>query len=143
MIICDSCGAENLDNMKFCKQCGSKLTVSESVDSEGQIPGGRATAVSNAPVTVENKYTALRGIASLCRLLGWVFVGLAGLGALFGLITIFSDSFFTGLGFIVGAAIWGAVMYIFWNIIAESISVLLDIEMNTRRAAAILEQRAG
>lgn len=136
MLICNNCGAENLDNVKFCKQCGSKLSTPEQVASTPE-----RTAVSAATTQIENKYTALRGIASLCRLLGWVFVGLAGLGALFGVIAIFSDSFFSGLGYIIGAAIWGAVMYIFWNIIAESISVLLDIEMNTRRAAALLEQR--
>jgi hypothetical protein len=71
--------------------------------------------------------------------LSYVFAGLAGLQALFGLFVLISDSFLTGLGLIVGAAIWGGVAYIFWQIVAESISVLLDIEANTRRAAVLLE----
>jgi len=69
-------------------------------------------------------------------------VGLAVLGAIGGFILL-SDSVLTRLGALLGAFVWGAITYIFWQIIAESISVLLDIEVNTRQAAAALEQQWG
>jgi hypothetical protein len=141
-IYCNSCGTENLDSMKFCKQCGSKLTASESGDSTVQTFSGARTAVSASPVRIEVKYKALRTIASLCRFLSYLFVGLAVLGAIGGFILL-SDSVLTRLGALLGAFVWGAITYIFWQIIAESISVLLDIEVNTRQAAAALEQQWG
>jgi hypothetical protein len=79
-------------------------------------------------------------MAALCRLLGWAIVGLAALQAIGGLVVLFSD-LLPGLGLIVVAAIMGAVGYVFWNMIAESISVILDIEANTRRAAELLAQK--
>ena len=139
-IYCDSCGAENLDSVKFCKQCGNKLTIPEHVDVANRSSEVTAAAGARSQISVENKYAALRGIASLCRILSYVFVGLAALGALGGLIAMF-NSFLTGLGAIIGATVWGAVTYVFWQIVAEGITVLLDIELNTRQVASLLEQR--
>lgn len=153
-ISCENCGTENVSGVKFCKQCGNKLERSDQTAVAGQSSAPatakersgsftstaqRTTPVSHSTVRAENKYTALRGIARLCRTLSWIFVGLASLIALGGLVAMF-DSFLAGVGTIIGAAVWGAVAYIFWQIVAESISVLLDIEANTRRTAALLEQ---
>jgi hypothetical protein len=86
------------------------------------------------------EYAALRSIAALCRTLSWIAVGLAGLQALGGL-WLMTESFFVGFVSLVAAVLGGGLIYILLQVVAESISVLLDIEANTRRAASILEQR--
>jgi hypothetical protein len=42
---------------------------------------------------------------------------------------------------LIGALIWAGIVYIFWRVIGEGISVLLDIEENTRRTAVLLQQK--
>jgi len=85
-------------------------------------------------------YTALRGIANLCRILSWIAVGLAALQALGGL-WVMTNSFLLGLTSVIAAIVGGGLLYILLQVVAESISVMLDIEANTRRAAVLLEQR--
>jgi hypothetical protein len=51
-----------------------------------------------------------------------------------------AESFFLGLSVLTTAVVGGALLYSFLQVLAESISVMLDIEANTRRAANILEQ---
>lgn len=84
-------------------------------------------------------YAELRRIASFCQLISYVAAGigiLLGLGALFG-----ADSAATRLGGLLLGAIIGAAGYIIWQIIGASVSVILDVEANTRRTAQILEDR--
>jgi len=96
-------------------------------------------AVTYAPSAYSSSgYSALRGIATLCTALGWLIVGLAGLIAIGGLISM-GDNFFRGAGIIIGSVFTGGFSFIILRVIAESISVLLDIEANTRRTAVILE----
>jgi hypothetical protein len=99
-----------------------------------------AAALKTTAAPSSSSYAALRSIAALCRLIGWAMVGLAALQALAGLVVLFND-FLPGLGVIVVAAVMGAIGYVFWNVLAESILVILDIEANTRRTADLLAQR--
>jgi hypothetical protein len=99
--------------------------------------GGNVYAPSSY---ASGNYAALRGIASFCTFLGWAIFILAGLISLIGLQTILISPFASLLWIIVCVAV-GGIGFIIFRIIAESISVLLDIEANTRRAAVILEQR--
>lgn len=147
-IQCQNCGAENVGTVNFCKQCGSKLERPSAPDMppgpEGfkATPGIQASGTTVAqPLRIEHKFAALRGIASFCRLLAYIFAGLTALGGIGGFLVGLTDSFFTALGVLVGSLIWAGIVYIFWRVIGESISVLLDIEENTRRTATILEQR--
>ncbi|GIK57935.1 MAG: DUF4282 domain-containing protein [Chloroflexi bacterium] len=146
-IQCQNCGAENVGTVNFCKQCGSKLerpsapTPSPEPKAFAADLPASGTAVAPPPVRIENKFAALHGIASLCRLLAYIFAGLAVLGGIVAFFIALSDSFFAAVGALIGALIWATITYILWRVIGESISVLLDIEENTRRAATILEQR--
>ncbi len=148
-IQCQNCGAENVGTVNFCKQCGSKLERPSVPDRPPSPEGYKAasgiqtsgTAAAHPPVRIEHKFAALRGIASFCRLLAYIFAGLTALGGIGGFLVGLTDSFFTALGVLVGSLIWAGILYIFWRVIGESISVLLDIEENTRRTAVLLEQK--
>jgi hypothetical protein len=143
VVSCPKCGRENGEGAAFCLHCGTPL-ARQGESTGGSLPSFGAARPANllqaAMAPPKSPYAALRNIASLCRLLGWAFVGLAALQAIAGLIVLFS-SFLSGLGVILAAAIMGAIGYVFWNMIAESISVILDIEANTRRTAELLAQR--
>lgn len=149
LLTCEKCGTPNPGNVKFCKQCGNQLTFG-SADSAAYTPEPpKINPAARAPISIAGssaaaqsgkRYGALRGIAGFCRLMGFIFVGLQGLGALYGIYVLFANSFLSGLGIIIGAAIGAGIAYIFWNIIAESISVLLDIEENTRQTASLLQR---
>jgi len=103
-------------------------------------PPRESRGSSAAPSTYSaGGYTALRGIASLCTLLGWIILGFAGLSAIGGLVAM-TDSFFTGIAIIALSVFSGGFSFVILRVIAEGISVMLDIEANTRRAAAILER---
>ena len=155
---CTDCGAENPTNVNFCKQCGNKLK------NEGQTAGPAMSATTTAPikeqpsyapsgtpmtpvqtrqpdVKMEKRYGALRGIATLCQVLAIVFAVISILSGLFWFFISFSDSFLIAAGSLVGALISAAIVYIFWRIIGESISVLLDIEENTRQTTVLLRDR--
>lgn len=143
IVYCPKCEGQNSEGAMYCRICGAALEK-QAVPAAGGAPvspASRPAAVlQSAMAPSKSPYAALRHIASLCRLLGWGFVGLAALQALGGLIVLFSD-FLPGLGIIIVAAIMGAIGYIFWNMVAESISVILDIEFNTRRTAELLAGR--
>jgi hypothetical protein len=167
LINCQACGEQNPTTSKFCRSCGIKLEIasasveqtSDIADSQPQWSASQMAVSSpkTKPPTVRegtsrskgdqqqsgNKlsdYAALRSIAALCRTLSWIAIGLAALQAIGGLV-VMSDSFLAGLAVIMAAAIGGGLLYILLQVIAESISVILDIEANTRRAASVLEQR--
>lgn len=147
VVICDNCGTENAPNVRFCKQCGTKMAepVASAVAAQPAQPAWTATPSSPAtpsrapvPNLAEKRYGALRGIASLCRILGYVAAGLTIIG---GLIYFLLDLGLFGFGALLLALIVAAVQYITWRIVAESISVLLDIEENTRLTARFLSER--
>jgi hypothetical protein len=136
---CNSLNGENL----YCWNCGSRLgptktTHTEKTKSSYQSQKSSystAHSYSSSP----HDYTALRGIASLCHIIavgGLILIGSVGL--IGGLIAM-SDNFIGGVGILVSAAIFGFLNYIIFKVIAESIFVILDIEANTRRAAASME----
>jgi hypothetical protein len=159
---CPNCGDDNYGNVRYCKKCGTRLaqegeSAPESRRIEHQAkaataslaainpPAGPLTAVKPPPAYspsphAANDYATLRGIAGLCRGLSWIAVALAALQTLGGLLTM-AESFFLGLSIVITAVVGGTLLYIFLQVLAESISVLLDIEANTRRAANLLEQR--
>jgi len=141
-IICESCGTENPDSVKFCKQCGARLAAAPA-------PAMAASTVYSTPPGAaanpfEKRYGALRGIAALCKTLAVIFAILSLLGGI-GYGFFFGDMIgarMTGafIGLIL-AFISATITYLFWRVIGESISVMLDIEENTRRSAALLEQQ--
>ncbi len=140
---CPKCGGQNSENAAFCLHCGAALE-NQGGAAAGATPStytaSPAAAPYRSPATPSRSYAALRSMAALCRTLGWIIVGLAVLQALGGLVVLFGD-FLPGLGIIIVAALMGAIGYVFWNMIAEGISVILDIEANTRRTAELLSQR--
>lgn len=152
-IQCQNCGAENVGTVNFCKQCGSRLERAAVTDPPPPntpsplAPPRMGTVVAPSSNRLEHKHTTLRRIATLCRIISYLLVGWAVLGVLGGLFIMFSDlfgvfadSFEIGLTVIGANVIFGIVAYVFWQLIAESISVMLDIEENTRRTAVLLEQ---
>ena len=87
-----------------------------------------------------NKYAALRSIALFCTGLGWFIVGLAGIGILIGIFANFNHNLIPGIAGSVSSFIFGTFSFIILRVIAESISVLLDIEANTRDGISVLDQ---
>jgi hypothetical protein len=152
-IICESCGTENPDNVKFCKQCGSKLAAAiptyapvlnePSPTQEKPAPTWTTPVAAPSNPSIERRYGALRSIAALCRIIAYVFGGLGIIGGLVAFIIGLSDSFFAATAALIGGLISALLVFVFWLIIAESISVILDIEENTRRTAVLLKERGG
>lgn len=160
MVVCTECGSQNKPSSRFCLQCGAAI---EQDGAPASAPGtsakpsfaavreqvraaagaaARSARQSTGPASTS--YAALRGIANLCRLLAWGMAGLIALGgALTTLISLVGGEILAALGALIGAALSAAVTYIFWRILAESISVMLDVETNTRHTAAMLEQVAA
>jgi hypothetical protein len=99
------------------------------------------TAASPTPIRLETKFTSLHNIAATCKLLAYLLAGLVVLGGIGAFVITVSDSATSAVGALLGALIWAAIVYIFWRVIGEGISVLLDIEENTRRAAVLLQQK--
>ena len=201
-IVCESCGTVNPDNVKFCKQCGTRLIANkpqnvpatmEAAPSGNQVctkcgyvnPAGathceqchvnlsviwdpavldeearknlerqrqqgvmQAAAVNWPPrqkpgarlPVLENRYGTLRSIAALCRIIGYVFGGLGVISGLIGFIMNLSNSFLRATGTLLGALAGAVIVFVFWVIIAESISVILDIEENTRKSTVLLQE---
>jgi ribosomal protein L40E len=162
-IVCSHCNTENPPGATHCAGCSMNLSYqwkAAPVQAAASTPASAARPVQTAapppsarestsygqkssftPSTFATReYTALRGIANLCRILSWVAVGLAALQALGGL-WVMTNSFLLGLTSVIAAVVGGGLLYILLQVVAESISVMLDIEANTRRAAVLLEQR--
>jgi len=142
-ITCPKCGEENPGNSRSCFKCGASLRGGTSSGTTRPRPTSTHTRSSYAPSTYSaSSYAALRGIASLCTGLGWVIVVLAGLSTVVGVLRLFSrNGFLLGLAIVVLSVVIGGFSFIILQVIAESISVMLDIESNTRRTTSILEQR--
>ena len=163
IITCPKCNTDNGRNL-YCWNCGNDLR-SFSTDQSGiretsyYPPKSTSTEQSVRRATISqppkstftyqqsfsntsHDYSALRGIASLCHIIavgGLILIG--SVGVIGGLIAM-SESFIGGVGILVSAAISGFLNYIVFKVIAESIFVILDIEANTRRAAASMESVA-
>lgn len=158
-LTCEKCGTENPSNVKFCKQCGNQLILVEAGEtavSDPTPPTYNPIALagseykSPAPTNSGKRYSTLRTISAICRIMGYVFGGLGVLSAIFGGIAVLNNPYlryfspvFSAFGVFIGTLIWAAVVFVFWLIIAESISVVLDIEANTRRTAQLLEKQGN
>lgn len=153
---CPKCGEANMEKSNFCQNCGELLALDAEAEAAAPAQSFQSTSAGPEPfvtrqsyspapgpaaanVPAKRDYSALRGVAALCKLISWIFVGLAILQVIGGFIVLF-DSFLTGMAVIMGAVVFGAVGYVFWRIIAESILVILDIESNTRATALALAQ---
>jgi hypothetical protein len=151
-ITCPKCGEPNSSEKRYCASCWASLvgiSARQSAPSAGTYASVTSTSSYTPSSYASSDYSALRGIASLCTGLGWLIVGLSALGALRGLFIMFGGRDLWGGFLTIGSAvIVGGFFYIILRIIAESISVLLDIEANTRQSAvqtqrmtALLEQQ--
>lgn len=143
---CATCGEENSENSWFCSKCGEALTeVSQNRSSQVHTETRKPSQPSPIKLQMQfnQKFGALRGIANLCNSIATIFLVIAGIAALVGLFIMFKE-FVPGVMVILAAAIIGASYYIAFKLIAESIQVIIDIEMNTRQTAsfnkAILEK---
>jgi hypothetical protein len=150
-VICENCGTENPNTVKFCKQCGTRLltTIAEPAMTAAPALSPVSPAVGPPTDLIEKRYGALRGIAGLCRALAIILAILAFLGGM-GSFLVISESILgllgvdnsaSMIGAVIGASISALVTYIFWSVIADIISVQLDIEENTRRSATLLERQ--
>lgn len=89
----------------------------------------------------------------LCSGLGWLVMVMTGLGMIGSLIVMLGRErsfFLAGLGGIIVSLVIGGLCFLLLRVIAEGISVFLDIEANTRetainsrKIASILEQHAS
>ena len=166
--ICTSCGEQNPENTWECVHCGETLSIKtlialnngavENLDHEtaaksekllkGTSPKKRNVSKASkysASTRSSKRYKALSGISSLCTGLSHLMLGLAGLGIFGGLQVIVSQSSPTIFGFliIIVSIIGGAATYIFFRVLAEGISVFLDIESNTRATAMNAQEVAN
>jgi len=143
-VTCAKCGQENSGGAQFyCMNCGASLKGIPRVEPKlaqpivGQSP--QQTAYASTPyapsVYSASSYAGLRSIAALCSGLGWLVVGMTGLGVIGSLIIMFNDNFLAGLGGILFSLVIGGLCFLFLRVIAEGISVFLDIEANSRQVA--------
>jgi hypothetical protein len=84
------------------------------------------------------KYTALKGIANLCNTIAVIMAVLASILGFVGFILLFTDGV-EGLLVILIALVFGVSSYVLYKLVAESIFVILDIEMNTRQTTAYMK----
>lgn len=139
-IICENCGTENPDNVKFCKQCGNKLPITVSAAST-QSPSFLGEQRVAAGVQMESRYKVLRGIASLLRTIGIALATITIVGGVISFIFLSGESLLVAFGSLILSAISALLTYLFYTVMSELVSVQLDIEENTRRTAFLLEQR--
>jgi len=141
MVKCPGCGRESA-GPQFCTTCGTRLPIVSEPQVWETQPVTAAKPVSKEAVPTR-KYGALRAVATVYRVIGWVLmVG----GTLFSIALAviaaqgagaFSDfiPWSMGLG-IVGIAIVGVVVSILLGLFllafADLCCVLVDIESNTR-----------
>jgi hypothetical protein len=153
-IICPKCLKENNEDRLVCWECGTELN-NKSISSDKQTSqNGSESVNTQLPISSRNtpsshkryssglaslrfgtKYHALEGIAGVCNTIATIFAVIAGIGVFFGFVLLFRDGIL-GFGVMVAAGLFGVSGYIGYKLIAEAISVILDIEMNTRQTAA-------
>jgi hypothetical protein len=111
-----------------------------------RTPVAPAPALSAAPASESgHHYVAMRTIAGLCNILAWVSLVLGFLGGLIWGYIIGSNLIGSGLfgvmGGLISGAIAGGLGWVYWRLLGEGIWLALDIEANTRRTAAALENQ--
>lgn len=147
VVTCSGCGAQSEGN-QFCTVCGTRLSIpSQQQVLEPQPAPTAAAPTAAAPKVREavpaGKYGALRAVATVYRIIGWVvMVG----GTLFSiaLAVIAAQGMEelvdfiplrTGIG-MVGIAVVGVVVSILFGLFliafADLCCVLIDVEGNTR-----------
>ena len=163
-IICPKCLTKNSVYRSICANCGENL-MNAKVTVEGQPSTSPATAqpqpVSSRPPTASasysnsaavqnrtqnppsairfsNKYSVLKGIAVFCNTIAIMMVILAVIIAFAGFY-LFTLQYAYVLAALLFAVIFGVSGYVTYKLIAESIYVMIDIEMNTRQTAAFMK----
>ena len=163
MKTCNKCGYQNTDDARECVNCltniqwakvnlGNFTGTPEETISIGEYERNRrgvnefphSAKTSNADKTslpiLENfpqkNYAVLRGISNLSNVLAWIMMSFFIISGLGGFISITSSmNMFLGLAAFIVAILIGVFFFILLRVVAESISVLLDIEKNTRQTA--------
>jgi hypothetical protein len=152
-IICPKCLSENNEDRITCWECGEELDSqclsidkqtphipSESAKTQIPMPSRNIPSSQKryssglASLSFNTKYHALKSIADFCNLIAIIFAVVGGIGVFLGFVILLQDTVL-GLVVIVGACSFGVSGYVGYKIIAEGISVILDIEMNTRQTA--------
>ncbi len=160
-VTCAKCGQENTGESLYCIDCGASLRGLPRVEPKLAQPvvghSSQRTTYAPAPdapsVYSASSYAGLRSIAALCSGLGWLVMVMTGLGMIGSLIVMLGRErsfFLAGLGGIIVSLVIGGLCFLLLRVIAEGISVFLDIEANTRetainsrKIASILEQHAS
>lgn len=143
VITCPGCGAQSMGN-QFCTVCGTRLPAASQTEVWAPQP---ASVVEPATIEIAavpiRKYGALRAVATVYRIIGWV-VMLGGTLFSIALAVIAAQGMEelvafiplgAGLG-VVGIAVVGVVVSILFGLFliafADLCCVLVDIEGNTR-----------
>lgn len=156
ILICPECVTKNSVYRTVCTNCGASL-IDVTVSVEGQTPGAPppaeskpAPSLSSMPKTQQGphdrtqsirfpiKYTALKGIANLYNTIAIIMAVLANILGFVGFILLFTDGV-VGLSIMLMAIVFGVSSYVLYKLVAESIFVILDIEMNTRQTATYMK----
>jgi hypothetical protein len=166
-VACPKCGELQTASASYCTVCGAGLkepsfvqpapaqpyvarpAAGQSAQPVAQPPAQQAAPY--APSTYSaGSYAGLRSMAALCSALGWLLVIGAVVGVLVGMVVLFSGdgSAAIELAVIFVFVVMGGLGFLVLRVIAEGISVFLDIEANTRQTAigaqrivSLLEQR--
>ena len=80
-----------------------------------------------ASVRANSVYPVYRGFIGTIALLGYLLAALVGLGALIGGLTSMSQSFMLGLTFILGGALYAALLFLMARFFKEAALILADI----------------
>ena len=142
VVTCSGCGAQSEGN-QFCTVCGTRLSIASQQQVLEPQPAPTAAAPKAREAVPAGKYGALRAVATVYRIIGWVvMVG----GTLFSiaLAVIAAQGMEelvdfiplgTGIG-MVGIAVVGVVVSILFGLFliafADLCCVLIDVEGNTR-----------
>lgn len=141
---CPKCEMENPGTNSFCIRCGTSLMSAKPTELKVSEIYQRSTAESSYYTPSKfssSRYAALRGIASFCNGFAKAIAVFAGLGALISFSSYASDGkALLGFGSAIMFAAIGGFSYVILRVIAEGISVLLDIEANTKTMATISQE---
>ncbi|MDD3627062.1 MAG: hypothetical protein PHV06_07055 [bacterium] len=101
---------------------------------------------------MEKKYNVLRFVATLYKILAWVFLvlGILGLpgGVIYGVIMggqpgqQMAQWVLYGIGMGFGSLLAGAIYFVLFMSLGQFIYVFLDIESNTRKTYLLLEEKS-
>lgn len=143
--ICPQCGWENDPHRRYCISCASFMG-----NPEASLPSVSSPTSPNLPnltddssYTNDSQYQTLRSIASLCK--GIAYLAAIG-GGVVGLVScsatgMFFDDLLSKFIVLATPAFIGFLLYVMFQIISESILVILDIEKNTRDSFLLLKKR--